>query len=1018
MKKQSKRLLSMVLCLVMVLCVVQIGVIEGSAAYSMTWDDYYSKVQNFIGDSRWSNGTSWGNGQGPKLSSWSSSGCCAYAADFTKYVFGAPSQRSGDAFYNAADIRAGDVLYLSPEHWIAVLSRSDSVLYTAEGNCSGRVRVSNTVYRVNGSSFSGSGESFVNGYHYLNVISPHVHNYTSSVTKEATCTATGVKTFRCSCGSTYTESIPINPTNHSFGAWTTVTIPTEQTTGTAKRTCSRCGKTENKTLPKLVYNADGWCYMDTFPDYISTSNYTIQYQNIYEKTAASSPGSDWVKGASTTTWQNSGEPYVRYTDEATSDSKVLVKKMYFHFCGPSAGVYANYTMEGNFVHYDQVDPASVNAQYYEDDAGHSVYLLYWKSNGQQVWCQSGVTCDGSWGSHGARARGWYVENTYQNRVKVTTYKYTKTSAWSTTKDSSATTVKYRFQPKHTTHTWDNGTVTKAATCTATGIKTFTCKSCGATKTETINKVAHSVVVKNKKDATCTATGYTGDSVCSVCGTVVKQGTTINKKDHTLTTINKTDATCTKAGYTGDQYCTTCKQTITKGKTVNALGHAAPDKNGNCSRCGEHIQDVEEPACAHNYQTVVTKKATFTQDGVIADKCSKCGNVRATETIAKVSNVYLAETSFIYDGKAKYPDGYITDSNNKELSGNCYSAVAKDNVNIGTGKVVITLKGNYSGTKALSFEILPGKVENLKAEPASSSSVALTWDSVPGATGYDVYCYYESVGGYLKLGSVSSPHATINNVDGNTYTYAVVATANGKQGKEAIVQGAASHESPDTPPAFDPTQPQDSDPDPYSGHEHDPIIDYNKATFGEDGFIERYCDECGYTFYANAIPAVETVKLTKTKFSYDGKSKKPGVTVLDREGNALKEGEDYTLSYSKGRTAIGTYQVKVTLIGHYEGTKTLKFIIIPAKVTGLKVTAGKKVAQLKWKAVPGAKNYVIYYATSKTGTFKKAFSTSGTTAKVMKLKSGKTYYFRVRAVAKLDSGTFNGSLSAIKKAKIK
>ena len=69
------------------------------------------------------------------------------------------------------------------------------------------------------------------------------------------------------------------------------------------------------------------------------------------------------------------------------------------------------------------------------------------------------------------------------------------------------------------------------------------------------------------EATCTAEGYTGDQVCVTCGQTISTGSTIGKKDHTLTTINQLDATCTAEGYTGDQYCTTCKQTVSTGTSI-------------------------------------------------------------------------------------------------------------------------------------------------------------------------------------------------------------------------------------------------------------------------------------------------------------------------------------------------------------------------------------------------------------------------------------------------------------------
>lgn len=168
-----------------------------------------------------------------------------------------------------------------------------------------------------------------------------------------------------------------------------------------------------------------------------------------------------------------------------------------------------------------------------------------------------------------------------------------------------------------------------------------------------------------------------------------------------------------------------------------------------------------------------------------------------------------------------------------------------------------------------------------------------------------------------------------------------------------------------------------------------------------------------------IPAIKTVKLSDKYFAYNGKRKTPAVTVLDSKGNELVKGADYTLKYSSGRKSIGKYSVTVTFTGNYTGTKTLNFKIIPGKPTGLKATAGKQSAKLTWNPVKGATHYYVYFAAAKNGTYKKAITTKGTTAKLMKLTSGKPYYFRVRAVTKLDSGAkIQGYASAIKGAKIK
>ena len=82
----------------------------------------------------------------------------------------------------------------------------------------------------------------------------------------------------------------------------------------------------------------------------------------------------------------------------------------------------------------------------------------------------------------------------------------------------------------TTHTWNSGTITKKATCTEEGIRTYTCtvNGCGATRTEPISKIDHAITVINKKDATYDAEGYTGDTYCTVCRQTLSYGTSIPK----------------------------------------------------------------------------------------------------------------------------------------------------------------------------------------------------------------------------------------------------------------------------------------------------------------------------------------------------------------------------------------------------------------------------------------------------------------------------------------------------------
>ena len=73
----------------------------------------------------------------------------------------------------------------------------------------------------------------------------HAHSYTATVTKQPTCTAEGVKTFRCSCGDSYTETI--SAAGHIFGAYVYNNDATEAADGTETAACTICGAKDTRT---------------------------------------------------------------------------------------------------------------------------------------------------------------------------------------------------------------------------------------------------------------------------------------------------------------------------------------------------------------------------------------------------------------------------------------------------------------------------------------------------------------------------------------------------------------------------------------------------------------------------------------------------------------------------------------------------------------------------------------------------------------------------------------------------
>ncbi len=92
-----------------------------------------------------------------------------------------------------------------------------------------------------------------------------------------------------------------------------------------------------------------------------------------------------------------------------------------------------------------------------------------------------------------------------------------------------------------------------------------------------------------------------------------------------------------------------------------------------------------------------------------------------------------------------------------------------------------------------------------------------------------------------------------------------------------------------------------------------------------------------------------------------------------------------------------------------------------KTPKIKVTSTKKgVAALSWTNVSGESGYQVYYSTKKNSSYKKlaSYKTNVVKCSKKKLKSGKKYYFKVRAYKKTASGTVYSSWSAVKSIKIK
>ena len=183
--------------------------------------------------------------------------------------------------------------------------------------------------------------------------------------------------------------------------------------------------------------------------------------------------------------------------------------------------------------------------------------------------------------------------------------------------------------------------------------------------------------------------------------------------------------------------------------------------------------------------------------------------------------------------------------------------------------------------------------------------------------------------------------------------------------------------------------------------HSTTTKTQKATASKDGKITSTCTRCGTTTKTVKIAKVSKIKLSKTKYTYNGKKQTPFVTVKDSKGKELKVNTDYKVKLPSGRKNVGTYEVKITFKGSkYSGSKTLSYTINPKSTKLSKVSAKKKGFEAKWKKQSTqTKGYQIQYSTDskfKSGNKTVTVNKNSTTKKtISKLKAKKKYYVRIR-----------------------
>ena len=303
---------------------------------------------------------------------------------------------------------------------------------------------------------------------------------------------------------------------------------------------------------------------------------------------------------------------------------------------------------------------------------------------------------------------------------------------------------YKLTCGCTSHTYGSTVVTKQPTCTAEGTAIKTCTKCNATVTETIPKTSHKYA-DTVVAPTCTADGYTLHK-CSVCGASYKDNTTKATGHSYGNSVVTKQPTCTSEG-TKTKTCTKCNATVTE--KLPAKGHTAVTDKGypatcttagktdgsHCSVCGAVIKaQTTITATGHKSSGwIVDKAASIGVKGSKHKECTVCKKVLETAEIPALSRISISKASvtlststYAYDGKAKKP-GVTVKLNGKTLkNGTDYTVSYSNNTKVGTAKVTITGKGNYTGSVSKTYSI---KNNFKKATVSGISTKAFTGKNI-------------------------------------------------------------------------------------------------------------------------------------------------------------------------------------------------------------------------------------------------------------------------------------------------
>ena len=254
-----------------------------------------------------------------------------------------------------------------------------------------------------------------------------------------------------------------------------------------------------------------------------------------------------------------------------------------------------------------------------------------------------LDADGKWQGYTVSDKGACTHTDYDTTERTVPATCGEAGRVDTICSNCGEVISTRELPPTGAHDWDDGTVTTAPTETTPGVRTFTCRGCDQTRTETIPATgAHDYRFTKTVDPTCTDGGY-DLYTCSGCGATERRNLADaagHKWDGGTVTTAPTETTPGVRTFT----CTVCGQTRTE--AIPATGahdyqftkNVAPTCTDGgydlytCSGCGATERRNLTDAAGHKWDGgTVTTAPTETTPGVRTFTCTVCSQTR-TEAI--------------------------------------------------------------------------------------------------------------------------------------------------------------------------------------------------------------------------------------------------------------------------------------------------------------------------------------------------------------------------------------------------